>query len=151
MQRSICGANCESCGYGKNNACRGCAESGGCPFGKSCFIAKYIRTGGAESYQAFKARLIEEFNALGVEGMPKIGELYAMNGAFVNLAYPMPNSESVRLLEDHEIYLCNQVECEFNDGSLMKCFGLVASPDFILVAEYGANCSDPELLVYKKR
>ncbi|MGM9641970.1 MAG: DUF3795 domain-containing protein [Eubacteriales bacterium] len=151
MKRSICGADCEACGYGKNNACRGCTETCGCPFGKSCFIARYIKTGGEEAYRAFRARLVEEFNALGIPGMPEIGELYAINGAFVNLAYPMTNGDAVKLLDDREIYLCNQVECEFNDGSLIKCFGLVAGPDFLLVAEYGANCSDPELLVYKKR
>ena len=41
---SICGADCNSCGYGKNNNCKGCSESNGCPFGKQCFIAKYIKT-----------------------------------------------------------------------------------------------------------
>lgn len=26
MNNSICGADCESCGFGKNNNCKGCAE-----------------------------------------------------------------------------------------------------------------------------
>lgn len=151
MKKAICGANCENCGFGKNCGCKGCAETGGCPFGKKCFIANYIKTGGEEGYSLFKKKLIEEFNSLSVEGMPKIEELFAINGAFVNLEYHLPNGNTVKFLDDREIYLGNQVECEFNDGSLIKCFGLVAGMDFLLVSEYGANCTDPEIVIYKKR
>lgn len=149
--KSICGADCENCGYGKNAGCRGCVSTKGCPFGKKCFIAQYIRTGGEDNYLLFKDKLIEEFNSLNIEGMPKISELFALNGAFVNLAYPMPNGNTVKLLDDNEIYLGNQVECEFNDGSIVKCFGLVAGMDFLLVCEYGENCINPEIILYKKR
>lgn len=151
MKKSICGADCDNCAYGKNLGCKGCAESKGCPFGKKCFIAEYIRVGGEEGYSLFKENLMEEFNSLNIPGMPRINELYAINGSFVNLAYPMPNGNTVKLLDDECIYLCNQVECEFNDGSLIKCFGLVGGMDFLLVAEYGENCTNPELIVYKKR
>ena len=44
-----------------------------------------------------------------------------------------------------------QVECEFNDGKLIRCFGLVANMNFLLVSEYGANGANPELILYKKR
>ena len=151
MNKSLCGLDCESCGYGKNSGCVGCTQSNGCPFGKKCFIAKYISTGGEENFNLFKQQLIEEFNALGVPGMPKICELFPLNGAFVNLVYPMPNGQTVKLLDDNGIYLGNQVECEFNDGELVRCYGLVAGPDFLLVCEYGENCSNPEIIVYKKR
>lgn len=151
MNQSICGANCTACGYGKNNHCKGCTESNGCPSGKECFIYNYIKFGGIEKYNAFKKTLIEELNSLDVPGMPKIEELYAINGSYVNLAYPMPGGHRVKLLDDKGIYLCNQVECEFNDGEIIKCFGLVAGMDFLLVAEYGENCTDPELVIYKKR
>ena len=76
---------------------------------------------------------------------------FRLNGSFVNLAYPMPCGSDVKLLDDRDIYLGNQVECEFNDGELIKCFGLVAGMDFLLVSEYGANCTSPEIVVYKKR
>lgn len=148
---SICGADCDNCGYGKNNGCKGCLKSNGCPFGKQCFIAQYIKTGGADGYRLFKEKLIEEFNGLNIAGMPKISELFALNGAFVNLAYPIPNGNTVKLLDDNGIYLGNQVESEFNDGSIARCFGLVAGMDFLLVCEYGENCTDPEIIVYKKR
>ena len=106
---------------------------------------------GKENYEVFKKQLIDEFNALGIPGMPEISELYALNGAFVNLAYPMPSGYEVKLLDDNSIYLGAQVESEFNDGSLIKCFGLVAGMDFLLVAEYGMNCSNPEIVIFKKR
>ena len=151
MKSSICGADCDNCGYGKNNGCMGCSESRGCPFGKKCFIAQYINTGGIESYNSFKNKLIEEFNSLNIPGMPEINELFPLNGSFVNLAYPMPCGSDVKLLDDRDIYLGNQVECEFNDGELIKCYGLVAGMDFLLVSEYGKNCTSPEIVIYKKR
>ena len=83
--------------------------------------------------------------------MPKIDSLNPLNGSFVNLAYPMPNGKSVKLLDDNDFYLGNQVECEFNDGEIIRCFGIVANMNFILVSEYGANGDNPELILYKRR
>ena len=148
---SICGANCNNCGYGKNNNCKGCKETNGCPFGKQCFIAKYILTGGKENYELFKKQLVDEINNLNIEGMPKIDDLNPLNGSFVNLSYPMPNGESFKLLYDDDIYLGNQVESEFNDGEIIRCFGILANMDFILISEYGVNGDNPELILYKKR
>ncbi len=149
--KSLCGAECSSCGYGKECGCKGCSVTNGCPFGTRCFIHSYIETGGRECFEQFKQTLIGEFNSLGLPGMPEITELFALNGAFVNLAYPMPNGECVRLLDDNAVYLGTQVCCEFDDGDGERCFGLVAGMDFLLVAEYGENCADPELLIYRKR
>ena len=87
MKEAICGADCENCGYGKNNGCRGCAESKGCPFGKKCFVAGYINMGGKDCFNLFKEQLIGEFNSLNIPGMPKINELFPLNGSFVNLSY----------------------------------------------------------------
>lgn len=151
MKKSICGADCDNCGYGKNCGCKGCTETKGCPFGKQCFIASYIKNGGEDNYKIFKEKLIEEFNDLHIPGMPKIAELFALNGAYVNLAYPMPCGKAVKLLDDREIYLGNQVECEFNDGEIKRCFGLVAGMDFLLVSEFGENACDPEIIIFKKR
>lgn len=151
MTKSICGADCANCAYGKDNGCKGCDVSGGCPNGKQCFIYKYIRTGGIENYKIFKKQLVDEFNALGISGMPKIDDLYALNGEYVNLAYPMPSGKSIKLLDDKAIYLGNQVECELNDGSAGRCFGIVAGPGFLLVSEYGENGKNPEIVVYMRR
>ena len=146
-----CGADCSVCGFGKQSACRGCEESCGCPFGKPCFIANYIKTGGRENYNAFLARLTEEINALGIPGLPEIRELTPLNGVYVNLAYPLPNGGTACFLDDRSIYLGTQVPSPFNDGTLERFFGVVADMDFILVSEYGANGADPVLITYQKR
>ncbi len=148
---SLCGADCSNCGFGKANNCKGCKETSGCPFGKQCFVAKYILTGGKENYVFFKKRLCDEINALNISGMPKIDDLTPLNGSFVNLSYPMPNGKNVKLLNDDDIYLGTQVESEFNDGSSIRCFGVVANMDFILISEYGPNGDNPELVLFKKR
>lgn len=57
MKESICGANCAECP--SKEVCPGCAETNGCPFGKQCYIAKYILTGGMENYQTFKNALLK--------------------------------------------------------------------------------------------
>ena len=148
---SICGADCNNCGFGRHNGCRGCAESEGCPFGKQCFIAEYIKTGGKDNFELLKKQLIEEFNSLKIPGMPKINELFPLNGAFINLDYPLFNGYSVKFLDDNDIYLGNQVECEFNNGDLIRCYGLAANMDFLLISEFGPNGSNPEIILYKKR
>ncbi len=148
--QSLCGADSNNCGYGKGQGCSGCEKSNGCPFGKKCFIANCIKAGGRESFENFKKQLMQEFNELNIPGMPEIAELYPLVGEYVNLAYPMPNGKEMTFLNDSEIYLATQVHCDFND-ELCRCYGLVAGMDFILVAEYGENGSNPELIVYKKR
>ena len=148
---SICGADCDNCGYGKSNNCKGCKNTNGCPFGKQCFIAKYILIGGKDNYELFKKQLVDEINELHIPGMPIIDDLNPLNGTFVNLKYPMPNGKFVQLLDNNEIYLGNQVESDFNDGEILRCFGVLANMDFILVSEYGPNGDNPEIIIYKKR
>ena len=144
---SICGANCSRCEYGKNNGCCGCP----CPFGKECFIAKYIKVGGKEKYEELLKVLINEVNELNISGMPKIESLTPLNGSFVNLEYTLPNGEVLKFLDDNDIYLGTQVESMFNDGELIRCFGILANMNFILISEYGPNGDNPELIVYKRR
>lgn len=151
MEKALCGANCANCGYGKNGGCEGCNKSKGCPFGKQCFIYQYIKSGGTENYEKFKKQLIDEFNSLGIPGMPKIDSLYALNGEYVNLAYPMPSGENIKLLDDKAIYLGNQVECEFKSDEDVRCFGVVAGLNFLLVSEYGENGDNPEIVLFTRR
>ena len=146
--KSYCGAECNECGrFG--NGCKGCTETGGQPFGKQCLIAEYIKVGGEAAFQEFEKKLISEINALGVEGLPEVKGLNALEGAYVNLAYPLPSGEKVKFLCDEEIYLGTQVEPVFGESE--RCFGIVANASFILVVTYGCNGSDPELVLYKKR
>lgn len=146
MQKSICGANCAECP--SQNACKGCAETNGCPFEKQCFIAKYILTCGKDNYSAFKQGLIDEINNLNIDGMEKVNELYPLVGNFINSEYPLPNGNSVKLLSDDEIYLGAQVENIFGGN---KCFGVVARESFLLVCEYEENGANPEIIIYKRR
>lgn len=148
MKSSLCGANCNECP--SNDNCKGCEETKGCPFGKQCHIAKYILTGGMENYLAFKKGLIDEINALGIEGMGKVCELYPLVGNFINLEYPMPNGKACKFLQDDEVYLGAQVENLFDD-SKKSCYGVIAREGFILVCEYGENCENPELVLFKRR
>ena len=83
MNNSICGAKCYECHL--KEKCNGCASTNGCPFGKQCFIAKYISIGGMEEYSKFKSQIICEFNDLKIQGMPEIKDLYALNGEYVTL------------------------------------------------------------------
>lgn len=147
MKKSICGANCAECP--SKEACIGCAETNGCPFGKQCYIAKYILTGGMENYVEFKKGLIDEVNALHIDGMEEVRELYPLVGSFVNLEYPVP-SGTVKLLKDDEVYLGAQVKNLF-DESGKTCFGVIARESFILICSYGENGTNPELVLYKHR
>lgn len=106
-----------------------------------------IKVGGKSAFEKFKSQIISEFNALGIDGMPEITELYCLCGSFVNLEYPLPSGKTAKFLNDQNIYLGTQADCELVD----RCFGLVADMNFLLVCEYGENGTNPDIVVYKKR
>ena len=108
----------------------------------------YVNLAGAEKFEEFKMQLINEINALRIEGMPKVEKLNALVGGYINLEYRLPNGKCVKFLDDGATYLGNQLECELGGD---RCFGIAANMDFILVSTYGENGSNPELVVYKKR
>lgn len=99
-------------------------------------------------FEKFKTQLIDEINALHIEGMPKLEKLNALVGQYVNLEYRLPNGACVKFLNDQTTYLGNQLESEFG---CERCFGVLASMDFIMVCTYGREGKDPELILYKKR
>jgi len=112
------------------------------------FWKRYAELGGEEALEAFKQQLVEEFNALDVEGMPKVEGLNVLPGSFINLEYTLPNGERVKFLNDRATYLGNQLPCEFGGD---RCFGIAANMEFLLVCTYGADGADPELVLYQKR
>ena len=61
--------------------------------------------------------------------------------------YPLPNGQSVRLLEDNNVYLGNQIEMPGSG----RCYGVVADEAYLLVCEYGCNGEKPQIILYKKR
>ena len=109
---------------------------------------RYKELGGDGKFDEFKKRLIDEINALNIEGMPEVKKLNALVGSYVNLSYRLPNGNTVKFLDDNATYLGAQLECEFGGE---RCFGVLANMDFILVCTYGKDGADPELLLYKKR
>ncbi len=109
---------------------------------------RYKELGGDGNFEQFKKQLIEEINALNIEGMPKLTKLNALVGGYVNLEYRLPNGKMMKFLDDNTTYLGNQLECEFGGE---RCFGVIANLDFIMVATYEANGENPELVIYKKR
>ena len=145
-RRNYCGANCESCPSKAD--CGGCMETGGSPFGGRCVAAEYIKLGGLEAYHQFKQTLLGEINTLlAAKGIGAIDGLFELVGEYVNLEYPMPSGEKIKLLNDKNIYLGAQIE--FADMGI--CYGVVADTGFILICSYSVNGSEPELIVYEKR
>ena len=109
---------------------------------------RYTDIAGAQKFEEFKKQLMDEINALNIEGMPEVEKLNALVGGYINLEYRLPNGKMVKFLDDGATYLGNQLECEFGGE---RCFGIAANMDFILVCTYGEDGADPELVVYKKR
>ena len=109
---------------------------------------RYTHLAGAEKFEEFKQQLMDEINALHIEGMPKVEKLNALVGAYVNLPYRLPNGSEVKFLDDGATYLGTQLASVFGGN---RCFGVAANMEFILVCTYGENGADPELVVYKKR
>ena len=99
-------------------------------------------------FETFKKRLIDEINALHVEGMPRVEKLNALVGKYVNLEYRLPGGAKVKFLDDGTTYLGTQLEPEFGGD---RCFGVLANMEFILISTYGCDGVDPELVLYKKR
>ena len=115
---------------------------------KLSYWKRYKHLAGAEAFEAFKMKLMDEINELHIEGMPKVEKLNALVGGYINLEYRLPNGQQVRFLDDGATYLGTQLECEFGGD---RCFGVAANMDFILVCTYEQNGENPELVVYKKR
>lgn len=109
---------------------------------------RYDELSDGGEFESFKHQLIDEINALHIEGMPKVEKLNALVGRFVNLEYRLPSGAKVRFLDDGTTYLGNQLESDFGGE---RCFGVLANMDFILVCTYEKDGENPELVMYKKR
>lgn len=142
---SICGTDCcERCS--QREACGGCVQTGGHPFGGSCIAAQQIQKGGMAGFLNFKNTLIQEINALGIPHLA-VSDLNPLNGFYVNLEYILANGQKVKLLEDRKVYLGNQIEIPGSD----RCYGVVGDDQYLLVCSYGCNGSDPQIVCYQKR
>ena len=109
---------------------------------------KYHELGGEEGFEQFKRQLVDEFNALNVDGMPRVEGLNVLPGSYINLEYTLPGGGKVKFLDDNATYLGNQLHNLYG-GS--RCFGIAASMQFLLVCTYEANGENPELVLFKQR
>lgn len=142
---SICGSDCcEKCP--QREACGGCVQTGGHPFGGNCVAAKLIQQGGRKEFLKFKKDLIQKINALEIPALT-VADLNLLNGFYVNLEYTLPNGQKVKLLEDNKVYLGNQIEIPEND----RCYGVVGDEEYLLVCAYRCNGADPEIVCYQQR
>ena len=80
--------------------------------------------------------------------MPKIDNLFVLQGSFVNMEYSI-NGNSIKLLDDNASYWGNQVEKLGCEGH--RCFGIACDENHILVSEYGKDGADAQLVVFKRR
>ena len=143
---AVCGANCNECAMVEQ--CKGCTENCESPFGGKCIAKQYIRTGGMATYNVFKEKLRDEINEqLRFAGAPETDKLYELPGSYVNLEYELSNGSKVRFLKDQDIYL----GCQVHGGDTDLCYGAVGNMDFILICQYGADGSNPQLITYHKR
>lgn len=93
-----------------------------------------------------KEQLIKAFNDLDISDMEEVTELHQGKGDFVNLDFPLPCGTTVNLWDDSKTYFINQLEKKDSD----RCYGLTADEKYLLVCEYGANGSDPEIVILKR-
>ncbi|MDD5899525.1 MAG: DUF3795 domain-containing protein, partial [Lachnospiraceae bacterium] len=98
------------------------------------------------AFLKLKEELIHEINDLKIPDL-SVENLNLLNGFYVNLEYQFANGSTVKFLNDRDIYFGNQIERKNRE----RCYGVVASREFILVCEYGCNGSDPEIVLYKRR
>lgn len=143
--QSLCGTDCCS-KCSRQVECGGCQNVKGHPFNGNCIAAECIEHDGWNGFLRFKEHLISEINALGIKGLT-VNDLNLLNGFFVNLEYSLANGQTVKLLEDNNVYLGNQIEVAGKE----RCYGVVADKNYILVCEYGCNGENPEIILYKKR
>ena len=125
--------------------CPGCSETGGRPLGGDCVAAERVKAEGPEGLAALKAALIGEINGLGIPDL-HVDDLNLLPGYYVNLEYPLPNGQTVKLLRDENIYFGGQIERPFGD----RCYGVAADAGYILVCEYACG-ADPKIVLYQRR
>lgn len=141
--KSICGIDCTTCPF--SAGCKGCAETGGRPFGGACVTADCCRRGGT-ALSELKAALIAAFRALDIPDMEEVTDLNALPGAFINIPYTLPSGQAVKLWDDERIYLGNQLRKKGCD----RCYGIAADERYLMVSEYGENGADAEIVVFKR-
>ena len=79
------------------------------PLGAAVWLRNVSKKGGAQGLADCKSALIGELTAWASPTL-HIEELHLLNGAYVNLEYPLPGGQTVQFLADNQVYWGNQVE-----------------------------------------
>lgn len=108
--------------------------------------AECIKTGGFDAFYSCKSKILEEINSLGIRNL-RVSDMNLLNGFYVNMEYMLPNGQRAKLLDDKNVYWCNQVEILGSD----RCYGIAADESYLLICQYGCDGSDPEIILYRKR
>ncbi len=134
----------ETDGFFNEEYCRWCYSGGEYTLD---FWRMYDGNPRKEDFEAFKSRLVREFNELLCNmKLPPVKDLNVLSGEFINMEYTLSNGQKVKFLDDNATYLGSQLEG--NDG---RCYGIAANMDFLLICSYGEDGEDPRLEMYKKR
>ena len=143
MSKSLCGIDCAKCEL--HTTCSGCAASDGHPFGEPCMVASCCKQG-PDALCQLKQKLMDAFNALGIEDMPQVTDLYALKGSYVNMEFTLPGGQRTKFWNDRRIYLGNQLP----KGDSGRCYGLAADETHLMVCEYGPDGEDAALILFKR-
>ena len=74
-----------------------------------------------KSLDKCRKKLVSEINAMGIRDL-HLSDLNTLSGSYVNLEYTLPNGQKVKMLDDNDVYLGNQIEIQGSE----RCYGIVA-------------------------
>lgn len=92
-----------------------------------------------------KQQYIDEINALHIEGLPQIENLFVLQGSFINMEYDI-NGNKVKFLDDNSTYWCNQIQKSHD-----RCYGIACNEQYIFISEYGKDGTDAKIVLLKNR
>lgn len=92
-----------------------------------------------------KQQYIDEINALHIEGLPQIENLFVLQGSFINMEYDI-NGNKVKFLDDNSTYWCNQIQKGHD-----RCYGIACNEQYIFISEYGKDGTDAKIVLLKNR
>ena len=122
-----------------------CYMAANCPAGRNCFVRNYIALGGERKFLEFVERTIIEFNRLNIPEVPKVLELAPIDGRKFNFSYTLPNNSYAKLLDDDSTYLGAVIIQDI----VTYCF--IAGADFLLISSFIEDCTEPEIVMFKRR
>ena len=91
------------------NKCGGFISNSDKSFSRDCIARRLIVKNGFNSFLDFKKKVINKINNLGIKEL-KVDDLNLLSASFVNLEYELENGTKVKLLNNNNVYLGQQIE-----------------------------------------